>query len=124
MYIGKHEEGQAKLRKIIETAEDVKYKVNALVKLSEFYFQNTKLDEAEKCLKDAEEIDSTNPDVYYIRSQVWHDNILRYLSVDMIHISRIVAHYQQKLRGGDPRFEQGSRARARICLCYWSKALH
>lgn len=70
MYIGKHESGEMKLRKIISIASDNNYKINALVKLAEFCFQNSKLQDAEKHLKDAEEIDSTNPDLYYIRSQV------------------------------------------------------
>lgn len=69
MYIGKHEAGEVKLRKIVSIAED-DYKINALVKLAEFYFQNNKLDDAAKCLKEAEGIDPSNPDVYYIRSQV------------------------------------------------------
>ena len=49
---------------------NIDYKINAFVKLAEYYFQNNKLEDAEICLKDAEEIDSTNPDLYFIRSQV------------------------------------------------------
>ncbi|XP_017490960.1 PREDICTED: mitochondrial import receptor subunit TOM70-like [Rhagoletis zephyria] len=71
MYIGKHEAGQRKLRKLIDNAEvEVSYKVNALLKLTEFNFQNNKLEEARRWLTEAENLDSLNPDVHYIRSQL------------------------------------------------------
>ena len=81
MYIGKHEAGQRKLRKLIDNVEvDVSYKVNALLKLTEFNFQNNKLEEARRWLTEAENLDSLNPDVHYIRSQVGdlHEILLRF----------------------------------------------
>lgn len=56
---------------VVNNAEaDTAYQVNALLKLTEYNFQNNKLDEARNLLTQAENKDSLNPDVHYIRSQV------------------------------------------------------
>lgn len=55
---------------INNTEADTAYQVNALLKLTEYNFQNNKLDEARHWLSEAENKDSLNPDVHYIRSQV------------------------------------------------------
>lgn len=73
MLIGKNESGEERLRKIVDTCEENDYKINCLVKLAEYYLQ-IKIEKSEELLKEAEKIDSTNPDVYYIRSQVISSN--------------------------------------------------
>nr|XP_027197095.1 mitochondrial import receptor subunit TOM70-like [Dermatophagoides pteronyssinus] len=71
LYIGKHDDGQKRLMKLFETCDHVDYKVNALLKLAEHSLQNNKLEKTDQYLTDALALDDDNPDIYYIRSQMY-----------------------------------------------------
>lgn len=70
MYIGKHEEGEALMQKIIEKTEINDYKVNCLLKLAEFHIQLGNYPKVSQLISQAETHDNTNPDIYFMRSQV------------------------------------------------------
>ncbi|OTF79882.1 mitochondrial import receptor subunit TOM70-like protein [Euroglyphus maynei] len=70
LYIGKHDDGRERLMKLIEACDDNDYKVNALLKLAEHSLQNNQLEKTENYLTDAAGLDTDNPDLYYVRSQM------------------------------------------------------
>lgn len=70
---GRFEQGIKTLTKLIETG-NAEYKINALLKLVDYYFQEMDKTKAEEYINKALEIDPNNPDIYYVRSQV---NLIR-----------------------------------------------
>ncbi|KAI7688095.1 hypothetical protein SSS_02385 [Sarcoptes scabiei] len=110
MIIGKQNEGVLKLNKIIESSEDIEYKVYALVKLAESAVENNKLEDSNNFLDEAEKLDPKNPNIFMIRSQVLllsrkYDESLKELSktieLDPDYLSPIAQQlfirYQQSL---------------------------
>ncbi|CAK1540524.1 unnamed protein product [Leptosia nina] len=71
LLLGRHEEAQDDLGKVIESDASTKVKVNALIKRASLY---TQLENTEKCLEDfanAAQLDSSNSDIYHHRGQVY-----------------------------------------------------
>ncbi|CAF4847303.1 unnamed protein product [Pieris macdunnoughi] len=71
LLLGRHEEAQVDLGKVIESDASTKVKVNALIKRASLY---TQLENTEKCLEDfanAAQLDAGNSDIYHHRGQVY-----------------------------------------------------
>ncbi|XP_038214504.1 mitochondrial import receptor subunit TOM70 [Zerene cesonia] len=71
LLLGRHEEAQEDLGKVIDSDASTKVKVNALIKRASLY---TQLENTEKCLEDfanAAQLDSGNSDIYHHRGQVY-----------------------------------------------------
>ncbi|CAG4948558.1 mitochondrial import receptor subunit TOM70 [Colias croceus] len=71
LLLGRHEEAQVDLGKVIDSDANTKVKVNALIKRASLY---TQLENTEKCLEDfanAAQLDSGNSDIYHHRGQVY-----------------------------------------------------
>lgn len=93
MIIGKQNEGVLKLNKIIESSEDIEYKVYALVKLAESAVENNKLEDSNKFLDEAEKLDPKNPNIFMIRSQVISCTFLSLFesnSINLISIGKVL----------------------------------
>lgn len=71
LLLGRHEEAQSDLGKVIESDAPIKVKVNALIKRASLF---TQLENTERCLEDfayAAQLDSNNSDIYHHRGQVY-----------------------------------------------------
>ncbi|GBP44648.1 Mitochondrial import receptor subunit TOM70 [Eumeta japonica] len=71
LLLGRHEDAQSDLAKVIEGETSTKLKVNALIKRASLYVQ---LENTESCLEDfahAAQLDPRNSDVYHHRGQVY-----------------------------------------------------
>ncbi|KAL4715402.1 hypothetical protein ACJJTC_015173 [Scirpophaga incertulas] len=71
LLLGRHEEAQADLAKVIDSDATVKVKVNSLIKRASLY---TQLENTERCLEDfarASQLDPNNSDIYHHRGQVY-----------------------------------------------------
>lgn len=93
MIIGKQNEGVLKLNKIIESSEDIEYKVYALVKLAESAVENNKLEDSNNFLDEAEKLDPKNPNIFMIRSQVISCTFLSLFesnSINLISIGKVL----------------------------------
>ncbi|XP_004925533.2 mitochondrial import receptor subunit TOM70 [Bombyx mandarina] len=71
LLLGRHEEAQADLGKVIESDAPTKVKVNAFIKRASLF---TQLENTERCLEDfaqAAQLDPNNSDIYHHRGQVY-----------------------------------------------------
>lgn len=71
LLLGRHEEAQEDLGKVIESDASTKVKVNALIKRASLF---TQLENTERCLEDfaqAAQLDPENSDIYHHRGQVY-----------------------------------------------------
>lgn len=71
LLLGRHEEAQIDLGKVINSEAPTKVKVNALIKRASLY---TQLENTERCLEDfahAAQLDPNNSDIYHHRGQVY-----------------------------------------------------
>ncbi|XP_045447510.1 mitochondrial import receptor subunit TOM70 [Melitaea cinxia] len=71
LLLGRHEDAQIDLAKVIDSDIPVKVKVNALIKRASLY---TQLENTERCLEDfayASKLDPNNSDIYHHRGQVY-----------------------------------------------------
>ncbi|KAJ0175576.1 hypothetical protein K1T71_008735 [Dendrolimus kikuchii] len=71
LLLGRHEEAQIDLGKVINSDAPTKVKVNALIKRASLY---TQLENTERCLEDfanAAQLDPNNSDIYHHRGQVY-----------------------------------------------------
>ncbi|CAH2108283.1 unnamed protein product [Euphydryas editha] len=71
LLLGRHDDAQSDLAKVIDSDTSVKVKVNALIKRASLY---TQLENTERCLEDfayAAKIDPNNSDIYHHRGQVY-----------------------------------------------------
>lgn len=71
LLLGRHEDAQIDLAKVIDSDISVKVKVNALIKRASLY---TQLENTERCLEDfayASKLDPNNSDIYHHRGQVY-----------------------------------------------------
>lgn len=71
LLLGRHEDAQVDLAKVIDGDASVKAKVNALIKRASLY---TQLENTESCLEDfskAAQLDPKNSDIYHHRGQVY-----------------------------------------------------
>lgn len=71
LLLGRHEEAQLDLGKVINSDAPTKIKVNALIKRASLY---TQLENTERCLEDfanAAQLDPNNSDIYHHRGQVY-----------------------------------------------------
>ncbi|KAG6463954.1 mitochondrial import receptor subunit TOM70 [Manduca sexta] len=71
LLLGRHEEAQSDLGKVIESDAPIKVRVNALIKRASLF---TQLENTERCLEDfafAAQLDSNNSDIYHHRGQVY-----------------------------------------------------
>lgn len=76
MQVGRFEQGIKTLTKLIEISNN-EYKINALLKLADYYLQEMNRTKVEECINKALEIDPNNPDIYYARSQVNYTIMLK-----------------------------------------------
>lgn len=71
LLLGRHDEAQADLAKVIDSDAPIKVKVNALIKRASLF---TQLENTERCLEDfarAVKLDPANSDIYHHRGQVY-----------------------------------------------------
>ncbi|CAH2076386.1 unnamed protein product, partial [Iphiclides podalirius] len=71
LLLGRHDEAQADLGKVIDSDATLKVKVNALIKRASLF---TQLENTERCLEDfanAAKLDPNNSDIYHHRGQVY-----------------------------------------------------
>ncbi|CAG9135253.1 unnamed protein product [Plutella xylostella] len=71
LLLGRHDDAQADLAKVIDSDASTKVKVNALIKRASLF---TQLENTERCLEDfarAAELDPPNSDIYHHRGQVY-----------------------------------------------------
>lgn len=71
LLLGRHEEAQADLAKVIDSDAPTKIRVNALIKRASLF---TQLENTERCLEDFEnaaKLDPNNSDIYHHRGQVY-----------------------------------------------------
>ncbi|KAJ8730793.1 hypothetical protein PYW08_002206 [Mythimna loreyi] len=71
LLLGRHDEAQADLAKVIDSDASTKVKVNALIKRASLF---TQLENTERCLEDfakAAQLDPNNSDIYHHRGQVY-----------------------------------------------------
>ncbi|XP_046962078.1 mitochondrial import receptor subunit TOM70 [Vanessa cardui] len=71
LLLGRHDEAQADLAKVIDSDASLKVKVNALIKRASLF---TQLENTERCLEDfanAAKLDPNNSDIYHHRGQVY-----------------------------------------------------
>lgn len=71
LLLGRHDEAQADLGKVIDSDAAVKVRVNALIKRASLF---TQLENTERCLEDfaaAAKLDPNNSDIYHHRGQVY-----------------------------------------------------
>lgn len=71
LLLGRHDEAQADLGKVIDSDASLKVKVNALIKRASLF---TQLENTERCLEDfanAAKLDPNNSDIYHHRGQVY-----------------------------------------------------
>ncbi|KAG7306234.1 hypothetical protein JYU34_008837 [Plutella xylostella] len=71
LLLGRHDDAQADLAKVIHSDASTKVKVNALIKRASLF---TQLENTERCLEDfarAAELDHPNSDIYHHRGQVY-----------------------------------------------------
>ncbi|XP_013142803.1 PREDICTED: mitochondrial import receptor subunit TOM70 [Papilio polytes] len=71
LLLGRHDEAQADLAKVVDSNASLKVKVNALIKRASLF---TQLENTERCLEDfaqAAKLDPSNSDIYHHRGQVY-----------------------------------------------------
>lgn len=71
LLLGRHDDAQVDLAKVIESDASIKVRVNALIKRASLY---TQLENTERCLEDfanAAKLDPNNSDIYHHRGQVY-----------------------------------------------------
>ncbi|XP_023950868.1 mitochondrial import receptor subunit TOM70 [Bicyclus anynana] len=71
LLLGRHDEAQADLARLIDSDAPTKIRVNALIKRASLY---TQLENTERCLEDfanAAKLDANNSDIYHHRGQVY-----------------------------------------------------
>ncbi|CAH0714388.1 unnamed protein product, partial [Brenthis ino] len=71
LLLGRHDDAQVDLAKVIDSDASIKVRVNALIKRASLY---TQLENTERCLEDfanAAKLDPNNSDIYHHRGQVY-----------------------------------------------------